>query len=137
VDWYPDINPTPTTHLVSSYWNDRNPNPESRYYPVSGIYGFTYSEHNRWNAIGWTTASPQVLGDPATHYLDFNGTSFASPQVAALAALLRKARPTASYSAVAARIVQMRDITIENYIWNTYHIPLAGLVDYDAALAGW
>jgi subtilisin family serine protease len=135
--WFPYISPTPATRKGSTYWNDRYLSPELRYYPVSGVYGFTDINHAAFFPLGITTASPQVLNDPSTHYRDFNGTSFASPQVAALAALLRKARPSATYNDVAARIVQTRDTIIENQMWNQYQIPLAGLVDYDAALANW
>jgi hypothetical protein len=138
MQWFPNVTPSPGIHQGSNYWFDQNPqNPLSRRYPVSGIYGFTNSTHTEWYDLGYSTASPVNVGTPSSHYWPFSGTSFAAPQVAALAAVLRMRRPSATYAEVAARIVNTRDIPTENMMWNTYGIPLAGLVDYDAALQGW
>ena len=56
--------------------------------------------------------------------------------MAALAALLRNARPSASYSEVTNRIVWTRRLDIEQTMMQ-YGVPLAGLVDFNAALLNW
>ena len=74
---------------------------------------------------------------PASCVASRRGTSFAAPQVAALAALLRNAKPSATYSQVTNRIVSTRRLDIEQTMLNTYNVPLAGLIDFNAALANW
>jgi subtilisin family serine protease len=69
---------------------------------------------------------------PAFCIASRRGTSFAAPQVAALAVLLRNARPSASYSAVSNRIVSTRRLDIEQTMVSS-GVPLAGLVDFNAA----
>lgn len=109
---------------------------EQRLYPMSAICGFC-QDRWVWDQVGGVTASP-VPGEPATNYSgNFRGTSFAAPQVAALAALLRNARPAARYYEVANRIVATRNQTIEQTMLLQYNLPLAGLVDFNTALTGW
>jgi subtilisin family serine protease len=73
---------------------------------------------------------------PASCLTSRRGTSFAAPQVAALAALLRNARPSARYYEVANRIVATRNQDIEHTM-ESAGVPLAGLIDFNAALTGW
>jgi subtilisin family serine protease len=132
ITWWPNL----LSGNGSTWFPDSTGPPELTLYPVSGIYGFSLDRWY-WADVGWVPASP-VQGEPGTNYRgDFRGTSFATPQVAALAALLRNARPSASYSTVANRIVSTRNQAIEQTMINTYSVPMAGLVDFNAALAGW
>jgi hypothetical protein len=122
----------------STWYTDQTAPPEQRLYPVSGIYGFCNDDRSDWADVSMATASPIPGSDESTNYINyFRGTSFAAPQVAALAALLRNARPSASYSAVANRIVSTRRLDTEQTMLNTYNVPLAGLIDFNAALANW
>jgi len=50
---------------------------------------------------------------------------------------MRNTRVNARYWEVANRIVDTRSVDIELFIWQHFHVPLAGLVDFDAALTGW
>jgi hypothetical protein len=118
----------------STWYPDQTAPPEQRKYPVSGIYGFSQDRWN-WAQVGQVTASP-IQSNPQSNYRNFVGTSFAAPQVAALAALLRNARPSATYSQVADRIVQFRRQDIEQTM-ESAGVPLAGLVDFNAALLNW
>ena len=77
-----------------------------------------------------------IDGQVASHYCDFFGTSFATPQVAGLAALLFDERPEAHYWEVKDRIVATRNQGIEHQMLQ-HGVPLAGLVDYAEALDGW
>lgn len=132
-EWWPNL----VSGVGSTWFPDSTGSPELRLYPVSGIYGFRNGVLNEWADVGWVPASP-AQGEPATNYRgDFRGTSFAAPQVAALAALLRNARPSARYYEVSNRIVSTRNLAIEQTMINTYSVPLAGLVDFNTALAGW
>jgi subtilisin family serine protease len=129
----------------SNFWNDSSItplDPTDRIYPVSGIYGFSQNDNSEWLLVSTTTASPTNELIPTTHYTQFTGTSFAVPQVAALAALLRQAAPYRTYNEISDRIVQTRDTYIEdfihnNFLYNGHPIELAGLVSYDAALSSW
>lgn len=118
----------------STWYTDQTAPPEQRKYPVSGIFGFSQDRWN-WADVAFVTASP-VQDNPQSHYRSFSGTSFAAPQVAALAALLRNARPSARYYEVANRIVATRRLDIEEAM-ESAGVPLAGLVDFNAALTGW
>jgi subtilisin family serine protease len=129
--WWPNL----LSGAGSTWWPDQTGPPEQRWYPVSGIYGFS-QDRWYWAYVGYVTASP-IQGDPLSNYRrDFVGTSFAAPQVAALAALLRNARPLASYTAVTNRIVWTRRLDIEQMMIDD-GVPLAGLVDFNAALLNW
>lgn len=104
-------------------------------YPVSGICDFTerYYPHYLW--VGRTTSIGfypyYYQGDYYNlWYWHFNGTSAATPEVAALAACLYDRRPYRNYTSVWNRIVDTRDDSkARGYV--------AGLVDYDAAIEGW
>jgi len=135
-EWRPYLGDFLHPGAGSSYYPDLNLPPEQRYYPVSGIYGFCNETHDDWSNVSWVTASP-IMGNPLSNYLPFRGTSFAAPQVASLAALLRNARPSANYVAVSNRIVWTRHREMEQPMIVTYGRALAGLVDFNAALQGW
>lgn len=63
-------------------------------------------------------------------------TSFAAPQVAALAALLYLQDPTATYAEVTDQIVACRNQVVEQQM-EAQGIPLAGPVDFNLTLATW
>lgn len=71
----------------SSWQADANLQDTLRKYPVSGIYGFCLSHRSTYRSWSYVPASPKSGLSP-DHYIDFVGTSFAAPQVTALAALL-------------------------------------------------
>jgi subtilisin family serine protease len=100
-------------------------------YPLSGLYGFT--EYGR----AMTTDAPPRASEPgysatntSAHYGDFGGTSMATPQVASLAITLYSLRPDATRQEVEARMISTRNRATERY-------PIAGIVDWRAALRGW
>jgi subtilisin family serine protease len=128
-----------------SYWNDTALPDTQRLYPVSGLYGVAFQngqgEFTDWNldatltcSTPWPNHSPL---DPHTNYHGFGGTSFAAPQASALAALLWSQNPGAQYDTIRSRIITTRDTVSENYMENTRHIPLAGMMNINAALNSW
>ena len=83
-------------------------------------------------------ATPAVVPRfPYNNYYYFHGTSFATAQTSALAALLFHERPDVSHYVVKHRIIYTRNTDIEQQVFQQYGIPLAGLVDFTAAFEGW
>ncbi len=135
--WYPYLGEIGTPLDGSTWYPDQWQPPCDRLYQVSGIYGFRESDDPTESAyLAWVPATP-VDDLIATHYHPFYGTSFATPQVAGLAALLFDERPEARYWQVKDHIIGTRNQDIEYDMFHQYSIPLAGLVDYDEALDGW
>ncbi|MCD6282506.1 S8/S53 family peptidase [bacterium] len=118
-------------------WGSNYRNDGYATYPVSGICDFIERYYNPipqgWDTIyvGRTLSTAYF---PWQHndqwYRHFNGTSAATPEVAALAACLYGRKPYRNYRSVWNRIVDSRDDSkARGYV--------AGLVDYDAAIEGW
>lgn len=106
-------------------------------YPISGIYDIVqFTDINIYRGEVWPagrSTAPPWGGQSAGMYEHMNGTSNASPEVAALAALLYAAHPERQNWQVRQRIISTRDTSMEG----TLQHPIAGLVNYEAALNGW
>ena len=111
-----------TFGYCSNYYDDEE------VYPVSGIY---YCRVNPSSVSrGYSTCTYQ--DSDGDYYDHFGGTSAAVPCVTALAFHLYDAKPTVDWRDVYERIVETR-----NDSYAIQNPPIAGLVDYQAALNGW
>ncbi|MBN2083455.1 S8/S53 family peptidase, partial [bacterium] len=134
--WFPYLGKAGEPIAGSTWWPDAAQPPEDRHYQISAIMGFRRDDAPVRRALGWLPATP-IEDELESHYCDFYGNSFATPQVAGLAALLFDTRPAATYDEVKNRIVYTRNQSIENEMLFQWGVPLAGLVDYEEALDGW
>ncbi|MDQ3023926.1 MAG: S8 family serine peptidase, partial [bacterium] len=111
--------------------------PNKRAYPVSGIFAFGhyagglpgYQEWNFLDEISQTPTRPLPADPDAYEY--FWGTSFAAPQVAALASELYRRQPTSTWTQVQQRIIDTSIALPPNC--NT----LPPRIRYEEALSGW
>jgi subtilisin family serine protease len=107
---------------ASNYHNDNYAT-----YPISAVCDFTERYSPLYLSVGRSLSTGYTQEDRYEH---FNGTSAASPEVAALAAELYGYHPNRSYTSVRQRIITTRDNSkARGYV--------AGLVDYNSALSGW
>jgi len=124
----------------SNYYMDDQGQPLLRKYPVSAIYGIvetvTPLNHSpeqverSWSRV---TSTP-IANDPVSLYDPFSGTSFACPQVTALAALLFEQYPSKTWEQVRARIILKRNTLVEQDP-TIHQYQLAGPVQFHEALA--
>jgi hypothetical protein len=140
-DWYSHIGPYGNGSIGSTYWDDDEGNDLLRTYPVSGIYGFCDAYQSQQQFVGFSTATPQGT---VNFYKNFDGTSFAAPQVSALAALLYMQRPNVFWKDVSNRIIQTRNMSVESTVEAKHHhlpsptgYPIAGPISFTQALTGW
>lgn len=131
IDWYDHVLDNQADSGSNYYIDPPGTLPENRAYPVSGIFNFTDTgQYNRYNRAYVPATYLGSLADP--FYWPFNGTSFAAPQITGLAALLFDQNSNAQFSEVARHIVITREMSVETDV-----LPLAGPVDFNAALSQW
>jgi hypothetical protein len=118
--WWADVTLSGGQRWGSNYYPDNYST-----YPISGIYDFVYLYQGTYyqDQVGFSLWGP-------SGYLHFNGTSAATPEVAAIARQLYAGRPLSNYRQVWNRIVATRDDS-------KARSNIAGLVDYEAALENW
>ncbi len=118
--WWADVTLSGGERWGSNYYPDNYST-----YPVSGIYDFVYFRQGVYDQdqVGFSLWGP-------SGYSHFNGTSAATPEIAAIARQLYDRRPLSNYHQVWNRIVATRDDSKARG-------NIAGLVDYEAAMRNW